>query len=104
MKQVRYTDDTPSREVEDEDEDSDWESEGEEEMQKLYEKCKREDVSIVSVRDRLNNLHSLVEVCQLALGNKEYRGQTYCQDQVVMVLCCYVAEDIKEIEEDLRYV
>src|SRR5690242_8357243 len=81
---VNYSDGTPSREVEE-----DWETSGEEEMQELYEKCNQTQapLSVTGIRDHLNRIHSLVEVCQFALANKEWKGQEYCQIRVCEVLC-----------------
>lgn len=96
--QINYSDGTPSREVED------WEATGKEEMNELYEQCKRERASVVSVRDHLNRIHSMVEVCIIALLNPDYRGQQLIQVKVADVLCDYIGPEIEKAEEELRHV
>lgn len=98
MKPVAYTDGTISREVEE-----DWEATGTEEMNELYKKCKQPH-SIISVRDQLNSIHSLVNVCGMALAGKDWKGQEYCQLRVCEVLVDYVAPEIKKAEEALGEV
>lgn len=85
--------------------DFDWETTGEDEMRKLCEDSKqRVNLSTVEIRDKLNNLSDLVEVCSFALGNKDMKGQEYLEERVGLVLNFFVVNEIKLIEEELRYV
>lgn len=99
----------------------DWESTGKEEMNNLHEQvkgkmdnssrdawnklCKKEKeeeiVTLIDVRDRLNRIYSLVEVCQFALWNRKDGDQSYCQQKVAEVLFDYVRTEIKTAEEEL---
>lgn len=92
MKQKQYRDSSPSREIEEDEED--WEASGTSEVNRIYAECtydgsrKQADYndkkSILDVRDRLNNLISLVTVCREAL----------CESKLI---------DIKEIVSDVLY-
>ncbi len=96
MRTTFYEDGTPTREMQ----DDDWESTGGDEVNKLYE----EKVSVVSIRDHLGHLRSLVELCMIALTHKDWKGQDYVQCKVADVLCDYVGPEIEKIDEELRHV
>jgi hypothetical protein len=97
MKNIRYADGTPSREVED-----DWETSGEEEMNKFFLglKAKEKDkpsVIIVDIQDNINKILSLLSVCITALTTEN----NLCT-QVASVLCNYIMRQLETIEEELR--
>jgi|SRR5215207_7502678 len=89
---VNYSDGTPSREVED-----DWETSGEEEMQRLFEGCRRE-TSRLEVSDRLSNIVDLVTVCREALSDSSLID---IKTVVVNVLYFHVEEQLKLAQEEL---
>lgn len=91
-------------EVDDRQED-DWEATGNEEMNELVERCKRNRTpTVTSVRDRLDHLHALVEVCCIALTHQDWKGQNYIQKQVAGVLCDFIGPEIKTANEELKQV
>lgn len=92
MRQLRYTDGTPSREFEE-----DWETTGQDEMNRLHAECKQKR-SVLDVRDRLNNLKDLVTVCVEALIHSELNEVKL---HVGHVLYFQVIEQIKTAEEEL---
>lgn len=98
MRQVNYRDGTPSREVE---EDEDWEATGQEEMNRLHAECKQKK-SIIDIRDALNNLNDLIDVCGAALLGHENTNQERIQRHVAHVLCFYVHAIITDLEKELE--
>jgi hypothetical protein len=102
QKCVHYRDGTPSREVE-----QDWEATGQEEMNELYQEIKDKEIpkerrrTILDVRDRLNNLKDLVELCSESLL---YSKLNNINVHVANVLYFQVKEQIKIAEEELRHV
>lgn len=97
---IQYNDGTPSREVEE-----DWEASGQEEMNEIYQRIKdkeRDKTSIVTnVRDRLDNLNDLIEVCNESLL---YSDMDEIKKHVAHVLYFHVKEQIHIAEEELRKV
>lgn len=87
MRQRHYSDGSPSREFEDDDE--------------LHE-TRRQKMSIVGVRDELNNLNDLIDVCGAALLGHENRNQQRIQRNVAHVLYFFVQNKIKELEQELE--
>lgn len=85
MRQKHYTDDTPSREVEEED----WET--------LHDtEHKRSTVTVVQIRDKLDQLADLISVCAMALDNA-------CRKESVgIVLLTFVRDAIKVLQQDLK--
>lgn len=100
MRQVNYRDGSPSREVE---EDEDWEATGQEEMNRLHAGCKQK-TSIVHVRDQINNIRDLVDVCGAALLSDENRGQERVMKHVAHVLYFFVDDQLANIEKELTNV
>lgn len=98
MRNVRFTDDSFSREVEDEDDD--WETSGQDEMNKLHAECTQE-ASVLHARDKLNELVSLLTVCREALTESKL---IHIKTIVGEVLYFYVEEEIKTIEKELSKV
>jgi hypothetical protein len=93
----QYSDGTPSREIED----------GEEEMNELHDQCKAKEekrASVVDVRDRLNHLSALIDICKIALTNPQWQGQAFLQNQVASVLCDFVSPELESAEKELRKV
>lgn len=82
------------------------EQEEEEEMNELYEKCHQieRSHSTVPVRDRLDRIHSLVQICCIALNHQDWKGQEYVQKNVAAVLCDYIGPEIQKAEEELRCI
>ena len=100
---VHYTDGSLSRELDEHEED--WEATGQDEMNELYEQCKNNhQASSVSLRDHVNRVHSMVEVCVIALLNPDWRGEQILQIKVADVLNEYVAPELENIEEELKYI
>lgn len=80
-----------------------WETSGEEEYKKLLEES-NEKISVVQIRDRLDNLRSLVDLCSMAGSCKEWSGQAFMQEKIAEVLYDFVSPEIKRIEQDLRKI
>lgn len=97
MRQIRYKDGTPSREVE---EEEDFESTGQEEMNNVYDKYK-EKTSVLDVRDELNNVTDLVETCAVALLSEKTGWEDRSRKKIAHVLFFYVANKLTELEEAL---
>jgi hypothetical protein len=99
---VHYTDGTPSREVEE-----DRETTGQEEMNELYQEIKDKEIpkerkrTILDVRDRLNNLKDIIEICTQCLL---YSKLNNINVHVAHVLYFQVQEQIKIAQEELRHV
>jgi hypothetical protein len=77
-------------------EDQDWETSGEEEMQKEYEKCKKNTAAVLA-RDELSTLRDMIRVCVAAIGNEDY----IINDAIQNVLHFHVLERIKIADEEL---
>lgn len=87
------------RYFEDSEEMIDWEATGMEEMNELQKKC-QESRSVLDIRDSLNSLIDLLEVCGDALLNEDmisYRSNT----KVANVLYSHVQKELKHIEKEL---
>lgn len=94
MRPVHYTDGTPSREVED-----DWEMSGSEEMRELQEKCKKKTpINILDLRDELNNVVDLLNVCATSLMSKSEERNCISVSNILVI---QVISKIKEIEQEL---
>lgn len=99
---VHYNDGSPSREIEE-----DWETTGQEEMNELYQEVKDKEIrktrtrTILDVRDRLNNLKDLIEVCSESLI---YSKHNNINTNVAHVLFFQVTQEIKTAEEELARV
>jgi hypothetical protein len=93
MKQKHYTDSSPSREVEDDMEEFDKDIE-------LPEDYSNRQKSILDVRDELNNMRDLVDVCSAALLGPENQNKRI-QQNVAHVLYFYIDPIIKKLEEEL---
>lgn len=91
-KPAKHKDESHSREIEEEEPEEDT-SEQEDSQ-----------TSITGVRDRLNRLHSLVEVCLLALVNPDFKGTDHLQKKVADVLLDFVGPEIQTAEEELRNI
>jgi hypothetical protein len=101
MRQIRYKDGTPSREVDDGDNPDDWENTGQDEMNDLYDEC-TEKKSIVDIRDDLNNICDLIHVCAAALRSEDKGLKEYTATKVAHVLYFCVESKLVDIEEDLE--
>lgn len=99
---VHYNDGIPSREVEE-----DWESTGHEEMNQLYQDIKDREIqktpkaNVLDVRDRLNNLKDLIEVCSESLI---YSKINNINTRVAHVLYFQVNKEIQKAEEELASI
>lgn len=91
MKQQIRRDDLPS---------DDWEITGQEEMNALQEQCGRR-MRMVCVRDELSHLQDLVEVCAEALLGSSKDKSKSIHYSVARVLNVFVANKIKDLEEEL---
>lgn len=70
-----------------------------------HDLCDIDDIlSMSDVMDHLDRIHSLVEVCIMALSNPESKGLAYPQEIVTHVLSDYVGPEIQEVEEELKLV
>lgn len=95
-RQVRYTDGTPSREVED---DEDWDVEDKEEMKKLKEGfAYKKKPNLMDVRDELNRLEELLDVISTALLAD---NTTATPLKVYGAIQTQVLPKIKELEQEL---
>jgi len=83
----------------DNDED-DWEMTGQDEMNALYEECKQKR-SVLDVRDGLNNVVDLVNLCTDCLENSQL---IEVKTLVSSVLHFHVIEEIKRLEGSLKEV
>lgn len=86
------------------DDQDDWETTGAKEMEKLFLKCRQDNTQgcATQLRDRIDQLHSLVEICTIALTHQDWKGQMHVQACVADVLCDYVSPELERIEEELK--
>lgn len=77
----------------------DWEVTGLDEMSELQEKC-RASMSVLDIRDSLNNLIDLLDVCGGALLNEEVTSYD-SNTKVANVLFSNVQKQLKHIEQEL---
>lgn len=99
MKPVKYTNGQLSREVEDEDED--WEMTGQEEMNNEYEKCKKQQVSILEIRDKIGQVSDLVAL----LTNYVFEVKELDCFQIRKLansLNFFVYQSLQQIKKDLQ--
>lgn len=61
-------------------------------------------ISPTAIRDRLNKIIELVDVCTVALTHQDYKNQEYIQKRVAGVLCDFVTPELVTAEKELRNV
>ena len=90
MKQVKYNDGSPSREVDN------WEDSGEEEMEELH---KIAEIKLCCLRatDKINNICDLVSVCSTSLLNYDFDYRK----QISHVLFFFVFDELKILQKEL---
>jgi hypothetical protein len=88
MRQIQFSDGTPSREVEEE-----WEQ--------LHAIPLPPCMSSVTIRDHLTNLRDLLNVCQEALLNSEH---IKIKEMVGCVLMMYSDKELESIDEELKLI
>jgi len=67
------------------------------------EDLRTNEISIHSIRDRLDSLHDLVETIIVCLSNPEMKGQHFCQKISCNSLNFYVAPELAKLSEDLKH-
>lgn len=93
MRQMRYDDGTPSREVGEEVDD--WET--------LHDTKKKIKIcTLTNIRDELNNIKSLVHVCGIALSSKNWENQPFLQARVSEVLLITVIPSLELLEHEVN--
>lgn len=96
QRNVKYSDGTPSREVED-----DWEATGNEDLLKLERALPPlQQVNPVRIRDHLNCVNSLIKVCSIALLNREWNSEN--GPLVANVMFDYIRPELELIEQELQ--
>lgn len=86
----------------------DWEATGKNEILEQAFKQGNKEIPFdpppnpTSIRDRLEHLETLVDVCTIALTHQDYKAQQCIQTWVAGVLGDYVTPEIRKAQQELR--